>query len=222
MNELMTYLDPEDVSLEVRLAVPAIGRVIRGTERIGTAFIVREAGRNFLLTAFHCVRDDPQVDRELPFTITFPSGARIVRSPDEFVNNLSTDFISADVAISEVGENFPYPLSFSRREMDNLLRLPSVAILGHPGNFQREARYDSVIASVGHLQEIDEEGRLLITCRCEPGFSGAPVLDDRGRVIGIALVQRVSDMRQLLGYGISTVIAFPTSRLIQPLSLTGS
>lgn len=143
----------------------------------GTGFFISEDG--YLITNWHVVEDSSRVKVKCGKGI-FP--AEVVKS----------DRIK-DLALLKISGQF-HPLTFapdnvSLGEPAFTIGFPNVQLQGMEPKFT-----DGKISSLSGLR--DDPNRYQISVPVQPGNSGGPLVDDRGKVIGV-VVARLNDMTVL-------------------------
>ena len=138
---------------------------------IGTGFVVGADG--LIATNLHVIGE------ARPITVRFPDGRELP------VTEIYASDHQLDLAVLRVSDQGLQPLPLAWTENEKVAQGQSIVALGNPMGLR-----DSVVSGVvsGHRQ-IDGRRMLQIAMPIEPGNSGGPVLDLRGRVVGIVTLK---------------------------------
>jgi trypsin-like peptidase len=179
-----TALYADDIPEIVRKAKPAVVEVIatdvNGNVSIGSGFFITPDG--LLLTNYHVIKNARTVGARTPSGAYYPFSGEWIRLSDLDVAMLK--FNATDV---------PYLLLQSNVQVEEGQR---VLVIGSPEGLQGTV-------SDGLVAAIRENGEYIqITAPISHGSSGSPVLNEQGKVIGIATSILVSG--QNLNFAISS------------------
>jgi serine protease Do len=167
---LIELVAPATVAVSVEVPETHPSAQILGTERLGTAVVVDRAG--LLLTVNYVVIGASAIE------ITLLNGTRV----DGRV--VAQDFASG-LAVIEVAAPGLSPLSLCP---SSELRVgQDIFIVAAAGENTRRAN-NGAVSSIGPFDAYWEYSldRAIVTTAMNPGPGGAPLLDSRGRVVGIA------------------------------------
>jgi regulator of sirC expression with transglutaminase-like and TPR domain len=161
----------EDLVRKTRDSVVMI--TVEGRDRldagIGTGFVVDADG--LIATNLHVIGE------ARPITVRFRDGRELP------VTEIHASDHQLDLAILRVSDRRLTPLPLAFRE--KISQGQSIVVVGNPMGLR-----DSVVSGVVSGQrQIDGRRMLQIAMPIEPGNSGGPVLDLRGRVVGIVTLK---------------------------------
>jgi S1-C subfamily serine protease len=152
-----------------------------GSERFlaGSGFLVR---RGLLATNSHIIGDESIADLQ----VRFPSAGGAEPGPEPV--HLRYEDRRRDLALLAVATELA-PLELARDY--EFRRGQEVIVLGHPGRLGGEPTWESSISQGLMSAPLVLQGVpfFQMSLSLHPGQSGGPVLDDRGRVVGVATVR---------------------------------
>lgn len=154
---------------------------IRSTDSLGSGFVVREDG--WIATNFHVIADADEL------TVTESNGRT---SP---VAQLIAIDPTHDLALLKIERTGLKPLVLA--ESEAVRSGDAVVAIGHPLGFE-DTVSNGLVSAIRHVSE--ELTVLQISAPIAPGSSGGPLIDDRGRVIGVATA--IFRGGQNLGFGV--------------------
>ena len=156
------HLSPAEVA---RRSLPSVVGVI--TDRgFGTGFVIAADG--LIATNFHVIRGARQL-------------AIVTSEQETYKEVLVAGFDPAhDLALLRVRDGRFPPLRFRRSELEVGER---VVVIGHPRGLANTVS-DGLVSGIRHLGPGNEV--IQMSAPISPGSSGGPVLDDRGKVIGVS------------------------------------
>jgi S1-C subfamily serine protease len=212
---------PEQVVEDVKRATVFIkidGGTVMGS---GSGFVVRADGATALVaTNNHVVRDKDGTDRG-KITVVFDSGLR--PNEQEVPGQIVAADAAADLAVLRVTGVKRMPKPIDPRLAPKPTETMPVKISGFPFGEQlaAEGRNPDITIGPGSVSSIrhDAAGRVekvQITGSINPGNSGGPVVDERGRLVGVT----VSTIK---GAGFGFAVPAPSlasmldGRLLQPV-----
>ncbi len=206
------WLPLDDPNLKIKRSVVQITSKFssrgQGIKR-GTGIVIdRSNNRTLILTARHVVFEDNEQGEniQVEFFSSPPSNrVRMRRDANPLPNTISDKQV--DLVVLEVKGQLPediqpVPMSQLTNATDR-----SIQIIGHfaqRGKDQRSKDFPWSIKS-GKIKGIDNDQKLVISkANLKPGFSGAPLLDERNSLLGIAIEIR-GDKQEDYAYPISTI-----------------
>jgi len=162
-------LTPAQITARTRSSVFTVESGTFGNEWVGSAFVLRsESGSSILITNYHIVRDAwsqgiTQVD--------------IKHADRTYVGTVEAVSPEEDLAAIRVDLRLdPIPSTLDRPKVGD-----SIVVIGSPFGLGRTVATGVVSAF--------RQGYLQLSAPVSPGASGAPVLNDRGEVVGVIVAK---------------------------------
>jgi hypothetical protein len=131
----------------------------------GSGFFI---DKNLLVTNFHCVAGSDRVEFKMAGQDEIYKGAKVVKSSEIY-----------DLAIIQTQQEFPY---LNIDSLNNEVVGAKVYAIGNPKGLEGTIT-DGIISG---KRDFDDIELLQVTAPINPGNSGGPVLDESGKVIGVA------------------------------------
>jgi S1-C subfamily serine protease len=202
------WLPLNDPNLKPKRSVVQITSKFSTRERqgieMGTGIVIdRSNNQTLILTARHVVFDgDVQGENiQVEFFSTPPSNRVRMRRDANLLKNTTNDK-QVDLVVLEVDGQLPEDIQPIAMSQTTIATDRSVQIIGH---FVQKGEYLPWSLKAGKVQGYDENQRLIISqAKLKQGFSGAPLLDDRNLLLGIAIEIR-GDKQQDYAYPISII-----------------
>jgi tetratricopeptide (TPR) repeat protein len=202
------WLPLDDPNLKIKRSVVQITSTFSTRERqgieMGTGIVIdRSNNQTLILTARHVVFDgDVQGENiQVEFFSTPPSNRVRMRRDASLLKNTTNDR-QVDLVLLEVNGQLPDDIQPIAMSQTAIAIDRSVQIIGH---FVQKGEYLPWSLKAGKVQGYDENQRLIISqAKLKQGFSGAPLLDDRNLLLGIAIEIR-GDKQQDYAYPISII-----------------
>jgi putative serine protease PepD len=177
-------------------AAPSVFTVYAGNS-LGSAFVVRSSGGHAdLLTNYHVVSDE------------YAAGNRSVE-----VRRDSTSHAGQIIDVSEANDLAVIRVDAFLPTLELLTRRADVGdpvlVLGSPNGLAGTVT-SGIVSS---YRDIEATDYLQFSAPISPGNSGGPVLDGRGKVLGVAVMKDVRDDTEGISY------AIPTHRICEALDV---
>jgi Flp pilus assembly protein TadD len=202
------WLPLEDPNLKIKRSIVQITskfsiRERQGYDR-GTGIVIeRSNNRTLILTARHVVFEGNEQGEniQVEFFSSPPSNrVRMRRDANPLLNTIGDKLV--DLVVLEVKGQLPddiQPIAMS--QLTNVTDR-SIQIIGH---FARRGKDLPWSVKSGKIKGIDDNQKLVISkANLKQGFSGAPLLDERNSLLGIAIEIR-GDKQEDYAYPISTI-----------------
>ena len=203
------WLPLDDPNLKIKRSVVqitsnfSIGVIRQGYDR-GTGIVIdRSNNRTLILTARHVVFEDNEQGEniQVEFFSSSPSNrVRMRRDANPLPNTIGDKQV--DLVVIEVKGQLPediQPIAMS--QLTNATDR-SVQIIGHFVQNKEDLPWS---VKFWKIKGIDNNQKLVISkANLKPGFSGAPLLDERNSLLGIAIEIR-GDKQEDYAYPISTI-----------------
>jgi serine protease Do len=173
---------PEELLQRVNKSIVVINQAARaGTEEsIGAGFVVSNEG--LIATSFHVIGEGR------PITVTFLDGKTY--APTE----IHAWDRKTDLALLKIpGTNF---IALKLGDSDNLKQGRRIYALGNPQGL----KFSAVEGIVSAIREFDSGPMIQVAVPVEPGNSGGPLIDEKGRVQGV--ISMKSLMTENLGFAV--------------------
>jgi V8-like Glu-specific endopeptidase len=177
------YLAAEDWSSIVRKAGSGIAKIelqdaSGNTVGQGTGFVIStEENQELLITNAHVVRK-AYFDSSVSLNIRFHYQND---DPRDFRGTIEAFDTGFDLAAIKLDEPAPQTISIGKKQAPHLMN--EIIVIGYPlgRNFKVTPGF------IQAVQDVEQMGPMIdISANLAPGNSGAPVINNRGRVIGIA------------------------------------
>jgi protein O-GlcNAc transferase len=202
------WLPLDDPNLKIKRSVVQITSKFSTRERqgieMGTGIIIdRSNNRTLILTARHVVFDGDEQGKniQVEFFSTPPSNRVRMRRDASLLKNTTKDK-QIDLVVLEVKGQLPDDIQPIAMSPTANATDRSVKIIGH---FLQKGEYLPWSLKAGKIKGYGENQKLVISqAKLKQGFSGAPLLDERNLLLGIAIEIR-GDMQQDYAYPISII-----------------
>ncbi|MBI3466714.1 MAG: trypsin-like peptidase domain-containing protein, partial [Planctomycetes bacterium] len=172
----------------------------------GSGWVMKVEGETgYLVTNHHVVADAPKpTGAEYPVvTVVFHSGTKKEQAARAEVLASQRE---PDLAVLKVTgvQGLPRPINFGR--LPDLVETMPVFVFGFPVTGLDRDKNPPITVTKGSVSSIREDGIVQLDTNLNPGNSGGPVVDTKGRLIGIAFARPkalVKDQEPIAGIGLA-------------------